>query len=158
MQLGVFGVNQQQAAEVGNLPRGALEPSGVQRRELWHPESTRKHLKPSAPAACRPGRSASLPGTAPPQNPTSTWTFPPVAARLSLSAAACVVGGRQFSGMSTIVVMPPAAAASVAVANPSQSVRPGSLTCTCESTRPGSSTSSPARSNTGTPGNRVAAS
>ena len=35
--------------------------------------------------------------------------------------------------------MPPAAAAAVAVAKPSQSV-PGSLMCTCVSTKPGSST------------------
>ena len=44
--------------------------------------------------------------------------------------------------MSIRVVTPPAAAARVAVANPSHSVRPGSFTCTCVSTRPGSSTSS----------------
>lgn len=37
--------------------------------------------------------------------------------------------------MSTIVVTPPAAAARVAVAKPSHSVRPGSLTCTWVSTR-----------------------
>ena len=53
-----------------------------------------------------------------------------------------VVGGTLLSGMSTIVVTPPAAAARVALAKPSQSVRPGSLTCTWVSTRPGSSTSS----------------
>ena len=47
--------------------------------------------------------------------------------------------------MSTIVVTPPAAAARVAVAKPSHSVRPGSLTCTWLSTSPGSSTSSSAR-------------
>ena len=35
-----------------------------------------------------------------------------------------VVGGIEFRGMSTIVVNPPAAAAEVAVANPSQAVRP----------------------------------
>ena len=45
--------------------------------------------------------------------------------------------------MSTIVVTPPAAAACVAVSNPSHSVRPGSFTCTCESTTPGMSVSSP---------------
>ena len=39
--------------------------------------------------------------------------------------------------MSTIVVTPPATAARVAVAKPSHSVRPGSLTCTWLSTRPG---------------------
>ena len=47
--------------------------------------------------------------------------------------------------MSTIVVTPPAIAARVAEAKPSHSVRPGSLTCTWLSTRPGSSTSSSAR-------------
>ena len=47
--------------------------------------------------------------------------------------------------MSTIVVTPPATAARVAEAKPSHSVRPGSLTCTWLSTRPGSSTSSSAR-------------
>ena len=57
-------------------------------------------------------------------------------------AAALTVGGMLLSGMSRIVVTPPAAAARVAVSNPSHSVRPGSLTCTCVSTRPGSRTSS----------------
>ena len=51
--------------------------------------------------------------------------------------ATVVVGGSEFNGISTMVVIPPAAAARVAVANPSHSVRPGSLTCTCESTSPG---------------------
>src|SRR5438093_10348648 len=46
--------------------------------------------------------------------------------------------------MSTIVVTPPAAAALVAVSKPSHSVRPGSLTWTCESTIPGDTTRSPA--------------
>ena len=56
-----------------------------------------------------------------------------------------------LSGMSTMVVTPPAAAARVAVAKPSHSVRPGSLTCTWVSTRPGSSTSSSARSTVSAP-------
>lgn len=42
-----------------------------------------------------------------------------------------------YSGMSTIVVTPPATAALVAVQYPSHSVRPGSFTCTWESTKPG---------------------
>ena len=50
--------------------------------------------------------------------------------------------------MSTMVVTPPAAAARVAVGKPSHSVRPGSLTCTWVSTRPGSRATSP-RSSTG---------
>src|SRR5258708_23507986 len=48
-----------------------------------------------------------------------------------------------FSGMSTRVVMRRAAVAAVAVSNPSQSVRPGSFTCTCVSTMPGITTRSP---------------
>jgi hypothetical protein len=54
-----------------------------------------------------------------------------------------------LSGISTIVVTPPAAAARVAVANPSHAVRPGSFTCTWVSTTPGITTSSPT-STTGT--------
>ena len=36
------------------------------------PECSRKHLKPNTPASCSGRRSARLPGTAPPQKPTST--------------------------------------------------------------------------------------
>lgn len=48
-----------------------------------------------------------------------------------------------YSGMSTIVVTPPAAAALVAVQKPSQEVRPGSFTWTWQSTIPGITTLSP---------------
>src|SRR2546425_8963891 len=48
--------------------------------------------------------------------------------------------------MSTRVVIPPAAAAWVAVAKPSQSVFPGSHTWTCESTIPGRTTTSASNS------------
>src|SRR3981081_2315976 len=53
---------------------------------------------------------------------------------------AWVVPGMRLSGISISVVTPPAAAARVAVSNPSQSVRPGSLIWTCVSTRPGMTT------------------
>ncbi len=109
-----------------------------------------KHLKPKTPASCSAGRSAALAGTAPPQKPTSTAHWPAAACRFASSAAKSVVGGIEFSGMSMIVVTPPAAAALVAVAKPSQSVRPGSLTCTWVSTRPGSRTSSSRRVIVGT--------
>jgi hypothetical protein len=64
---------------------------------------------------------------------------PPVAAasRLSSRAATLVVSGRQLRGMSMTVVKPPAAAARVAVAKPSHSVRPGSLMWVWTSMRPG---------------------
>ena len=74
--------------------------------------------------------------------------------RLISSPSTVVVGGMLLSGMSRIVVTPPAAAARVAVAKPSHSVRPGSLTCTWLSTRPGSSTSSSARSTVSVPSSR----
>ena len=46
---------------------------------------------------------------------------------VSVSAATDTVGGSELSGMSQIVVTPPAAAARVAVVNPSHSVRPGNV-------------------------------
>ena len=58
----------------------------------------------------------------------------------------------EFSGMSMMVVTPPAAAARVAEAKPSHSVRPGSLTWTWVSTRPGIRVSSSASSITSAPG------
>ena len=101
------------------------------------PECSRKHLKPNTPSSCSGRRSALLPGTAPPQNPTSTNAWSSATSRLSLRPSTVVVGGMEFSGMSMMVVTPPAAAARVADAKPSHSVRPGSLTWTCVSTRPG---------------------
>ncbi len=102
-------------------------------------------MKPNTPAACSGARSAVLPGIAPPHRPVSTNSWPSVAFRLASRPSTVVVGGIEFSGMSTMVVTPPAAAARVALAKPSQSVRPGSFTWTWLSTRPGSS-ASPARS------------
>ena len=68
-----------------------------------------------------------FPGTTPPQKPTSTQSFPAVAANFSRNPAAVVVAGMLLSGISISVVIPPAAAARVAVEKPSHSVRPGSL-------------------------------
>ncbi len=84
-----------------------------------------------------------LPGIAPPQKPRSIQAWPSAVFRLASSPATVVVGGTELSGMSMTVVTPPAAAARVAVAKPSHSVRPGSLTCTWVSTRPGSRAVSP---------------
>src|SRR3954470_6165229 len=69
----------------------------------------------------------------------STRQLSCAAACLTCNAETLVVTGSESSGMSTTVVMPLAAAAAVAVAKPSQSV-PGSLMCTCVSTKPGSMT------------------
>src|SRR3977135_3762131 len=89
------------------------------------PDGTRKHLNPTTPARCMARNSPALPGTTPPQKPTFTQHFLRAAVRLASSAAAVVVAGTLLSGMSISVVMPPAAAARVAVSKPSQSLRPG---------------------------------
>ena len=83
---------------------------------------------------------------APPQNPKSTSAVPPAASALARSPLAVVVTGTLFRGMSTIVVTPPAAAARVAVWNPSHSVRPGSFTWTWVSTTPAITTEFPTSS------------
>jgi len=73
-----------------------------------------------------------LPGMTPPQNATSVQHCVALAApRLVARFSTVVVGGIELSGMSTTVVIPPDAAARVPVQKPSQSVRPGSLRCTC---------------------------
>ena len=70
-------------------------------------------------------------------------SLPEAAEAFSERAATETVGGTLFSGMSKIVVTPPAAAARVALSKPSQPVRPGSLTWTWVSTSPGITTKSP---------------
>ncbi|CAM5712060.1 hypothetical protein SBADM41S_06264 [Streptomyces badius] len=107
------------------------------------PEGDRKHLKPKTPASYSGRRSLTLEGIAPPQKPVSTCALGAATCCLVRRWSTVVVGGRELSGMSRSVVMPPAAAARVAVQKPSHSVRPGSFTWTWVSTRPGSRTSSP---------------
>ncbi len=114
--------------------------TGVSGGNSSTPESSRKHLKPKTPASWRGCASPVLPGIAPPQKPTSTKALGAATARFVSRASTSTVGGRELSGMSRIVVTPPAAAAFVAEAKPSHSPRPGSLTWTWVSTRPGRST------------------
>jgi hypothetical protein len=108
------------------------------------PECVRKALNPNTPASIKPSISFSLPGTMPPQNPqlACNWSF--AAASFRWKASALVVTGVEFSGISTSVVIPPVIAALVAVSNPSQPVRPGSLIWTCGSIKPGINALSPA--------------
>ena len=81
--------------------------------------------------------------------PTAVKMTLRTAARPMCIVSSCSVGfiklalHNTYRGMSTMVVIPPAAAALVAVSYPSQSVRPGSLMCTCASTIPGIITSLP---------------
>jgi hypothetical protein len=48
-----------------------------------------------------------LPGTAPPQNPTSTYAWSAATRRFTANASTSTVGGMLMSGISTIVVTPP---------------------------------------------------
>jgi hypothetical protein len=69
---------------------------------------------------------------------------------------AAEVAGDRPAPETTRVVIPPAAAALVAVPKPSHSVLPGSQTCTCESTSPGSNTTSGPSSTARRPQTRLA--
>ena len=94
-------------------------------------------MKPNTPRVMQPGQLAEVAGDgAAPEADVN-----PAAAGGGLLAAqrarAVVVGGRQLSGMSISVVTPPSAAALVALAKPSHSVRPGSLTWTWRVDQPG---------------------
>ena len=104
-------------------------------------------MKPSDPGGVQAGQVGQVAGhDAAPERDVDVDACSRAAARLASSAATVVVGGIELSGMSTSVVTPPAAAARVAVAKPSHSVRPGSLMCTWLSTSPGISTWSSAMS------------
>ncbi len=94
-------------------------------------------LKPTTPSSASSASCATLPGTSPPQSAKSVTAAPSAASTFRRNASASTVGGCAFSGMSTTHVVPPAAAAAVPLAQPSQSARPGSLKCTCASTAPG---------------------
>src|SRR3954469_5777063 len=97
-------------------------------------------LTPTTPqAASSRSRSASS-STRPPQSAKSTIARSDAISYFTSNASASSVGGIEFSGMSAIVVVPPAAAPRVAASQPSQSARPGSFTWTCASTTPGRTT------------------
>ena len=122
-------------------PRSPSSPRGADRVRGGNsvtPDGHMNALNPKTPARWRSPRSPRLPGTAPPQNPTSTCTFLGRRARWaaprawsSRDAVERHVEDRRHAA---------AAAARVAVSNPSHSVRPGSLTCTWVSTSPGRTT------------------
>ena len=122
------------------------QPGVVQRRELRHAGVEQEALEPDDARLVQRAQLVEVArdGAAPEGDVGRDLAL----RRLRVSRATprrVVVGGMELRGMSTMVVIPPATAARVAVAKPSHSVRPGSLTCTWLSTRPGSSTSSSAR-------------
>ena len=149
---GVLGVHEQQPVDLGQL--GAQAPAGRPSRSRGTPRhpsragstSRRRRRLTAARRAVRRCPAPRRPRTRRRRRPCLA-----AAARLVSRASGSRVGGMLFSGMSRIVVTPPAAAARVAVAKPSHSVRPGSLTWTWVSTRPGSRTTSPPSSTTSRP-------
>ena len=70
-----------------NSASAARSWSGSSGGNSGTPESSRKHFTPYAPASSRAVSAPRLPGTAPPQKPTSTCTRPAAAARLTASEA-----------------------------------------------------------------------
>src|SRR6516225_6555460 len=118
----------------------------------WQPaarDCSRSQAKPSTPASKRGARSPALPGTALPQKPTSTNERPAAAWRFIPNEETVAVASAP-SGVSTIVVTPPTAAARVSVSsaasNPWRSGRSGGHAHTWVSTIPGSIARSPASS------------
>src|SRR6266850_7690446 len=95
---------------------------------------------PTTPHAASSRRRSTSASTSPPHSAKSTTALSDAASYFRSNAFASIVGGTEFSGMSAMVVVPPAAAPRVAASHPSQPARPGSLTCTCASTTPGRTT------------------
>ena len=134
-----LGVNDQRQAEAREDRHGRLQVGARHVRELVEAGVRQEALEPddAASASERLELARDCRGRRRPRKPRRPRAGPLIAANLVSSAARLVVTGEQLSGMSTMVAMPPAAAAAVAVAKPSHSVRPGSLTWTCVSTRAG---------------------
>ena len=136
------------SAAARSMPASSVSSSAASKSSM--PLSHMNALKPTTPRPASSSSRSSGPGTSPPQSAKSTFADARAAASLRSKAAPSTVGGWALSGMSMQAVAPPAASAAVPVAQPSQSVRPGSLKCTWASIAPGStcrpraSSSSPA--------------
>ena len=123
----------------------ASTPSGS-RAGNSGPAGTMKHLKPRAPASRRASSWPMLSGTAPPQNPTSTWHCPAAARSLASSAATLTVGGSLIDRHVHESRYPPGCGQRGSHSRtPPTPVLPGSQTWTCESTIPGRTTRSGVR-------------
>ena len=118
------------------MPRASVSAS--QAGNSGHPLSHRNALRPTTPLSNSGPRACAFSGTSPPQRAKSTSDAFSASSRFATTASARIVGGSESMGMSTTVVTPPAAAARLPVAHPSQSSRPGASKCTWASTAPGS--------------------
>src|SRR5438876_10875929 len=86
-----------------------------------------KALNPITPADASAGKCERLSVIKPPQSAKSTIDDACAAVTFAWNAAAVVVGGRAFGGISPTVVTPPAPAARAPGPHPVPWVRPGSL-------------------------------
>lgn len=139
----VLGVHDEQTAEACYLGQGAGESVLVEVRELVDARRGQEGLEAEDPGVVQGPQVLDVVGQG--AAPEADVDMRLVGGDLALRPE--VVDRRrrreELRGMSTRVVMPPAAAARVAVQKPSQWVRPGSFTWTWVSTRPGSRTWSP---------------
>ena len=135
---GVLGMHDQQPVELGDLGHRRVDLVAEQRRELRHPGVEQEALEAEDAGVVQRAQVAEVARHR--AAPEADVDEALAVRRCPASAPApprSTVAGIELSGMSRIVVTPPAAAAAVAVAKPSHSVRPGSLTCTWVSTMPG---------------------
>ena len=137
-RFGELGVHDQQPVERRDLGRRRPELLELERSELVDAGRTQEALEPEHAGVVELAQVPEIVRDRPAPEPDVDVDLARRRRPASrASAATVVVGGMLFSGMSRIVVTPPAAAARVAVSNPSHSVRPGSLTWTWVSTTPG---------------------
>ena len=138
---GQLRVREQRRAKARQNRHRRAQVGFADRRELVDARRHQKALEPEragGPERLELGRRC--PARRRPRTRHRRSTSRPPRAASPSNASTLVVAGMLFSGISTIVVTPPAAAARVAVSKPSQSVRPGSLMWTWVSTTPGITT------------------
>ncbi len=119
----VLAVRDEQAVDGGELGEHRAQAGVVQRRELGDAAVEQEALEPDHAGVEHRPQLTGVPGhRAAPERDVDRH----LAGRRGPfrgEPSRVVVGGIEFSGMSTTVVMPPAAAALVALAKPSHSVR-----------------------------------
>lgn len=139
-QLGVLGVDRADQPGLGDRAHGREVVGGVGRHEpdelALAPSRPRRAERLEADGPRSPAIDWRLSPAAPPYRPKSTCAFgPTIDARCRRTVAECTDGVE--IGISRIVVMPPAAAAAVAVPKSSRSATEGSRACVWVSIAPG---------------------
>ena len=108
-------MDDEDGVELGELGEDLLDALGAEVAVLVAARVRGEALEPEDALVPQGAIWSMLPGTAPPQKPTSTESLPWAASSLASRLLTVVVGGLEFSGMSRMVVMPPARPARVAL-------------------------------------------